>query len=56
MLQLNPLLPLEILYPETHNSEGRKIMEQHHSEFAKFIKNFKKVLEIEHAMEYCLKN
>ena len=33
-------------------------MEQHHSEFAKFIKNFKpkKVLEIEHAMEYCLKN
>ena len=49
MLQLNPLLPLEILYPETHNSGCvGKLWEQHHSEFAKFIKNFKpkKVLEI----------
>ncbi len=49
MLQLNPLLPLKVLYPETHNSGCvGKLWEEHHLEFAKFIYKYKpqNVLEI----------
>ena len=49
VLQLNPLLPLKILYPETHNSGCvGKLWETHHYEFAKFIEQYKpsNVLEI----------
>ena len=49
MLQLNPLLPLNILYPESHNAGYvGKLWEKHHHEFAKFIftQKPKNVLEI----------
>ncbi len=49
MLQLNPLLPLKVLYPETHNSGCvGKLWEEHHLEFANFIYKHKpqNVLEI----------
>ena len=49
MIQLNPLLPLEVLYPAAHGAGcvGRS-WESHHYEFAKFISKFrpKSVLEI----------
>ena len=49
MIQLNPLLPLEVLYPAAHGAGcvGRS-WESHHSELAKFISKFrpKSVLEI----------
>lgn len=49
MIQLNPLLPLEVLYPASHGAGfvGRS-WESHHAELAKFISKFrpKSVLEI----------
>jgi len=48
-IQLNPLLPLEIVYPESHGSGCvGKIWMQHHSSFANFIKKYnpKSILEI----------
>lgn len=49
MIQLNPLLPLEVLYPAAHGAGcvGRS-WESHHAELAKFISKFrpKSVLEI----------
>lgn len=49
MIQLNPLLPLDILYPEAHGAGcvGAS-WESHHREFAKFIAQYspKNVLEI----------
>ena len=37
-IQLNPLLPLEVLYPESHGAGGVGGMwADHHSQFAKFI-------------------
>lgn len=40
MIQLNPILPAEIIYQSTHNSGAvGKVWEQHHREFAKFIKD-----------------
>ena len=49
MIQLNPLLPLNVLYPAAHGAGcvGRS-WESHHSELAKFISKFrpKSVLEI----------
>jgi len=39
MIQLNPLMPLEILYPESHNSGCiGKMWDSHHKSFAKFLK------------------
>ena len=49
MIQLNPLLPLEVLYPESHGSGCvGKLWEQHHQAFAQFINSYhpKSVLEI----------
>ncbi len=49
IIQLNPLLPLEVLYPENHGSGNiGKLWEEHHKLFAKFIKrqNPKTILEI----------
>lgn len=49
MIQLNPLLPLNVLYPESHNSGCiGKLWEEHHKSFAKFLKKFepKNILEI----------
>jgi len=38
MIQLNPLLPLDVLYPESHGSGNvGKMWLEHHKEFAKFI-------------------
>jgi len=49
MIQLNPLLPLDVLYPAAHGAGciGRS-WESHHTELAKFISKFKpkSVLEI----------
>ena len=48
-IQLNPLLPLEIVYKEEHGSGCvGKLWSEHHKAFAKFIFDFspKKVLEI----------
>lgn len=49
MLQLNPILPLEIVYYETHNSGAiGDVWLNHHKQFAKFIQSFfpASVLEI----------
>ena len=49
MIQLSKLIPLEILYKNTHTPGTiGKIWDQHHSEFAKFIlsKNVKDIIEI----------
>jgi SAM-dependent methyltransferase len=49
LVQLDNLVPLEILYPESHGSGGiGKLWEEHHAEFANFIQkvNPKSVLEI----------
>ena len=49
MIQLNPLLPLNVLYPESHNSGCiGKLWDEHHKSFATFMKKFKpkNVLEI----------
>lgn len=41
ILQINPLLPLEILYSESHNSGlTGKSWSKHHAELAKFISKF----------------
>ena len=48
-IQLNPLLPLEVIYKEQHGSGCvGDLWNQHHSAFAKFVHffNFKTVLEI----------
>ena len=48
-VQLSPLIPLEVLYEQSHNSGGvGKIWEQHHAEFSNFISSFgvRQVLEI----------
>ena len=49
MIQLNPLLPLEVVYQTSHHSGTvGKLWDEHHSEFANFILKFspKNVLEI----------
>ena len=48
LLQLKQLIPLEILYPENHNSAVGSIWMEHHKAFAKFIMQYnpKSVLEI----------
>jgi hypothetical protein len=49
MIQLNPLLPLKVLYPAAHGAGCIGLSwESHHSELAKFISKFrpKSVLEI----------
>jgi hypothetical protein len=49
MIQLNPLLPLEIVYQISHYSGSvGKLWDEHHSQFAEFILKFspKDVLEI----------
>lgn len=49
MIQLNPLIPLEILYMEEHGSGTvGKVWREHHFEFSNFIKKYevKNVLEI----------
>ena len=49
MLQLNPLLPLKILYPKSHNSGCTgSLWDKHHNAFANFIYQYtpKNVLEI----------
>lgn len=48
-IQLNPLLPLEILYKQEHGSGTiGKLWEEHHKKFSEFISKFEigKVLEI----------
>ena len=47
-LQLNPLLPLDVLYQEQHASAIGELWKEHHKEFAKFIARYKcrDVLEI----------
>ena len=59
MIQLNPLLPLEVLYPSAHGAGcvGRS-WETHHAELAKFISKFspKSVLEIGGAHGILAKN
>ena len=48
-LQLNPLIPLEILYADSHGSGSiGSIWIQHHEEFARFVHNYdiKRALEI----------
>lgn len=49
IIQLNPLLPLEILYPESHGSGNiGSLWLEHHQNFAKFIQKHqpKSILEI----------
>jgi hypothetical protein len=49
MIQLNPLLPLDIVYSSQHGSGTTgKIWDEHHEAFAKFVNryNIKNVLEI----------
>ena len=49
MIQLNPLLPLDVLYPESHGSgDVGNVWTEHHQQFAKFIRQYnpKSVLEI----------
>lgn len=49
MIQLNPLLPLEVLYPESHGSGCvGKLWKSHHQAFAQFINSYQpqSVLEI----------
>jgi len=49
MIQLNPLLPLQVLYPESHGSGCvGSLWQKHHQSFASFIKLFQpqSVLEI----------
>jgi hypothetical protein len=49
MIQLNPLLPLDIVYSSEHGSGTTgKIWDEHHEAFAKFVNryNIKNVLEI----------
>ena len=49
MLQINPLIPLEVLYPESHNSGlVGKSWDDHHESLAKFIMKYNPntVLEI----------
>ena len=47
-LQLNPLIPFDILYQQQHNDAIGKTWLEHHKQFAKFVEKFKpnKVLEI----------
>jgi 2-polyprenyl-3-methyl-5-hydroxy-6-metoxy-1,4-benzoquinol methylase len=49
MIQLNPLLPLDVVYKEEHGSGTvGKAWDEHHQAFAKFISNYRigKILEI----------
>jgi len=49
VIQLNPLLPLDILYPESHGAGAvGSLWADHHNQFAKFIQKQdpKSVLEI----------
>ena len=49
MIQLNPLLPLDVLYSESHGSgDVGNVWTEHHQQFAKFIRQYnpKSVLEI----------
>jgi len=40
VIQLNPLLPLDILYPESHGSGNiGRMWAEHHQEFSKFIQH-----------------
>ena len=47
-LQLNPLLPLDVLYQEQHAGSVGELWEEHHKEFSKFIAGYqcRNVLEI----------
>ncbi len=47
-IQLNPLIPLNILYPENHAGAIGTTWNNHHSAFAKFLNKFnpKEILEI----------
>lgn len=47
-VQLNPLIPLDILYPEQHAGAVGGLWKQHHKQFAEFISkyNCRSVLEI----------
>jgi hypothetical protein len=49
LIQLRQLIPLDVLYPESHGSGSVGVLwEQHHAEFAEFIRDFEPsgVLEI----------
>ena len=57
-IQLKKLIPLEILYQENHNSPIGKVWQNHHKQFADFIKKYnpkKGILEIGGAHGYLCK-
>jgi hypothetical protein len=39
-IQLEKLIPLDILYNKSHNSAIGKVWEQHHNQFCDFVKNY----------------
>ncbi len=47
-IQLNPLVPLDVLYGQPHNDAFGGVWEQHHSQFSKFINKYtgNNVLEV----------
>lgn len=57
-IQLNPLIPLDILYQDQHNAVIGGIWEKHHVELSDFIRQYhpKKVLEIGGAHGFLAQN
>ena len=54
LIQLNPLIPLEVLYDKSHGSGTiGKLWDQHHQEFAQFVStyNLSNLLKLELDME-----